>query len=159
MQSSYTLTTGFNRTKPTVLVAEDSPEIQRYLRRLLELDGYRVEVASSGEEALQLMGAGSAASLAVLDWQMPGIDGLETLQRLRELRPGLKVIMCSGVDDPDRIREAVLAGADAYVVKPVRHLYLSAAVQHCLAGDVAEPTPPLPKTRTMALVPPSFLPS
>jgi CheY-like chemotaxis protein len=127
----------FNRSKATILVVEDSPETQRYLRILLQLDGYQVETASTGEEALQQLRDGSAASVVLLDVQMPGIDGLETLRILRDLRPELRVIMCSGVDNPDTIREAILLGAQAYLVKPIQHLYLSAAVERCLIPDSA----------------------
>src|SRR5579863_9435662 len=127
-----------SRTKADVLVIEDSPEVQRYLRTLLELDSYHAETASDGEEALQRLRDGYEPALAVLDMQMPGMDGLETLQRLRELRPDLKVIMCSGVDDPDKIRQAVALGAQAYILKPIQHLYLSAALDRCLDQHAAE---------------------
>jgi CheY-like chemotaxis protein len=128
-----------NQGKATVLVIEDCPEVQRYLRLLLELDYYHVEVASSGEEALQRMHQGSIPELVLLDMQMPGMDGLETLQCLRDLHPGLKVIICSGEDHPDIIQQAILLGAQAYLVKPVPRLYLSAAVEGCLSQRRSEP--------------------
>jgi CheY-like chemotaxis protein len=127
-----------NRDRATVLVIEDCPEVQRYLRLLLELDYYHVEVASSGEEALERIDQGCIPELVLLDMQMPGMDGLKTLQRLRDLRPGLKVIICSGEDHPDTIRQAILLGAQAYLVKPVPRLYLSAAVEGCLSSRRSE---------------------
>ena len=66
------------------------------------------------------------------------MDGLETLRILRQLHPAAKVIMCSGVDDPDKIQQAILLGAQAYLVKPVQHLYLSAAIERCLGRDSGE---------------------
>jgi len=60
------------------------------------------------------------------------MDGLKTLRRLMKLQPHLNVIMCSGVDDPAKIRRAALLGAKAYLTKPIQHLYLSAAVERCL---------------------------
>jgi CheY-like chemotaxis protein len=125
-------TTGFNPTRATVLVVEDSLELQNYLRFLLELDRYQVEIAGNGEEALQRLRNGCTPRVVLLDMQMPGMDGLETLRILRQLHPGAKVIMCSGVDDPEKIRQAIALGAVAYLVKPVRHLYLSAAIERCL---------------------------
>ena len=122
-----------NPVKATILVVDDSAEIQRYLRVLLELDAYRVEIASSGYEALQNLRHGCTPEVVLLDLQMPGMDGLETLRRLQELRPKARVIMCSGVDDPDKIREAASLGAHGYLLKPIQHLYLSAAVERCLA--------------------------
>jgi len=128
-------TAGLPRSKAAILVVEDSPEIQRYLRTLLELDLYQAQTANNGEEALQCLRDGYDPSLVLLDMQMPGMDGLETLQRIRQLRPELKVIMCSGVDDPDKMHQAAALGAQAYLLKPVQHLYLSAAVERCLLGE------------------------
>jgi len=130
-----------NSVKATVLVVDDSLEIQRYLRVLLELDSYEVETASSGHEALQTLRRGCAPEVVLLDLQMPGMDGLETLRRLREFRSKLKVIMCSGVDDPDKIREAAALGAHAYLLKPIQHLYLSAAIDRCLREGPAKRPP------------------
>ncbi|HEV2731569.1 MAG TPA: response regulator [Terriglobales bacterium] len=118
--------------KPTILVVDDSPDMLRYLRMVLELDSYRVETATNGVEALQRVRGGTVPEVVVLDLQMPGLDGLKTLGRLLKLQPGLKVIMCSGVDDPVQVQEAALLGARAYLKKPVQHLYLSAAVKECL---------------------------
>jgi CheY-like chemotaxis protein len=131
-------TTEFKPTKASVLVVEDSLELQNYLRLLLELDRYQVEIAGNGEEALQRIRNGCSPRVVLLDLQMPGMDGLETLRILRELHPGAKVIMCSGVDDPDKIGQAISLGAQAYLVKPVQHLYLSAAIERCLAQEAAE---------------------
>ncbi len=127
--------TEFNPTRASVLVVEDSPELQNYLRLLLELDRYQVEIAGNGEEALRRMSNGCAPRVVLLDMQMPGMDGLETLRILRRLHPAAKVIMCSGVDDPDKIQQAISLGAQAYLVKPVQHLYLSAAIERCLGQD------------------------
>jgi DNA-binding NtrC family response regulator len=121
-----------NTVKATILVVDDSPEMQRYLRVLLEIDSYRVEIASNGFEALQSLHRGCAPQVVLLDLEMPGMDGLETLRRILEVRPQQKVIMCSGVDDPARIIQAAARGAVAFLVKPVQHLYLSAAIERCL---------------------------
>jgi CheY-like chemotaxis protein len=124
-----------NPVNATVLVVDDSLEMQRYLRALLELDSYRVEAVSSGYEALRSIRDGCAPQVVLLDIQMPDMDGLETLHRLQELRPRPKVIMCSAVDDPKKIADAASLGAHAYLLKPIQHLYLSAAVERCLNQD------------------------
>jgi CheY-like chemotaxis protein len=123
---------GVNPVKATILVVDDSQEMQRYYRVLLEVDSYRVVTASNGEEALQSLSRGCVPKVVLLDLQMPGMDGLETLRRIRELRLQPKVIMCSGVDDPAKILQAAALGAHAFLVKPIRHLYLSAAIERCL---------------------------
>jgi len=129
---------GFNPVKATVLVVDDSPEMQRYLRVLLETDSYRVETASNGQEALQSLGRGCVPQVVLLDLQMPGIDGLETLRRMREFLPRLKVIICSGVDDPAKILKAAALGAHSFLTKPVQYLYLSAAIERCLSEGPAK---------------------
>ncbi len=131
---------GINPVKATVLVVDDSPEMLRYLRVLLETDSYRVETASNGHEALQSLGCGCVPQVVLLDLQMPGMDGLETLRRMQELRPRPKVIICSGVDDPAKILEAARLGAHSFLTKPVQHLYLSAAIERCLKEGPAKRT-------------------
>lgn len=119
--------------RPAILVVDDSPAMRRYLRLLLESDSYLVETAESGLEALHCVQRGRTPDVVLLDMQMPDLDGLQTLRILRKLRPDLKVIMCSGVDDPRQIRRASLMGACSYLTKPVQHLYLTAALEHCLS--------------------------
>ena len=130
---------GMTPKKATILVVDNSPEMLRYLQVLLELDSYAVITASSGYEALQFVHLGCVPDVILLDFQMPGMDGLETLRQLRQLRPSLNVIICSGVDDPEIVSQAAAYGAQGYLVKPVQHLYLSAAVGRCLQPNHAEP--------------------
>ena len=144
--------------KATILVVDDSPEIRRYLTLALELDHYKVETASSGEEASQRLRNGCNAAIVLLDLQMPGMDGLETLRHLRSLRPEIKVIMCSAVDDPDTVQQAVRLGAQAYLVKPIQHLYLSAAVERCLRGNSESADREL-KAEVLAMIPPALRPN
>ena len=120
-----------------VLVVDDTAEIRQCFRRLLEIHGYQVETACNGEDAMRLIAEGCSATVVLLDMQMPGPDGLETLRSLRKMRPDLQIIMCSGVDDPDQIEQARLLGAQAYLVKPVQHLYLTAAIERCFTGRPA----------------------
>jgi len=142
---------GFNRAKSTILVVDDSQEMLRYLRLLLELDSYQVETASNGSEALQRLRDGCSPALVLLDLQMPGMDGLRTLRSLLKLRPELKVIMCSAVDDPGKIRRAASLGAQGYLVKPIQHLYLSAAVERCIAGHPLTGIEQHPRGRVVTL--------
>ncbi len=135
------LSARFTDTKATVLVIDDSVEMQRYLRLMLELESYEVETANNGIEALQRLQNGFKPSVVLLDLQMPGMNGFETLRRLRSSWPDLKVIMCSGVSDSRKIRRATRLGARAYLTKPVQHLYLSAAIEQCLTGNSPNPLP------------------
>jgi CheY-like chemotaxis protein len=126
------LSAAVSQAKTTVLVVDDSQAMRRYLRLLLELDSYQVETANNGAEALQRLREGLSPTLVLLDLEMPGMDGLKTLRRLLKLKPELKVIICSGADDPRKVERATALGARGYVTKPVQHLYLSAAIEHCL---------------------------
>jgi CheY-like chemotaxis protein len=137
------LTTDSPHIRPTVLIIDDSPEVQRYLRLVLETYNYRVEVADKGEKGVERLRSGCCPAVVLLDMNMPGMNGLETLRCIRELYPALKVVMCSSEDDPEIVKEAAVLGAQAYLVKPVRHLYLSAVLEQCLASESnAQPRPP-----------------
>jgi CheY-like chemotaxis protein len=118
----------------TVLVVDDDPAMLQYLRTLLEVDAYRVETAAGGAEAVRLLGTGLIPDIVLLDVNMPGMDGLQTLRQLLQIRPALKVIMCSGAPDPRKALEAFVSGAQEFLTKPFRHLYLSAALERCLGN-------------------------
>ena len=125
--------------KATILLVDDSPAMLRHLRSLLESDSYQVEIAANGEEALQRMQGGFAPAVVVLDLRVPSRDGLRTLRSLLKLCPSLKVIMFSGGEDPGQMQRAVSLGAQVYLTQPVAHLYLSAAVERCLAAKGSPP--------------------
>ena len=129
------LTVQANSANPTILVVDDSPDMRRYLRLLLELEHYHVETASDGMEALRRLDEGCSPALVLLDLQMPGVDGLTALRYMRQHYPQLKVIICSAEEDPETLRTVAQLGAQAHLSKPVQHLYLSAAVEQCLASE------------------------
>ena len=100
-----------------LLVVEDEPKMARVLRRGLERDGAVVDVARSGEAALELAGR-SRFDAVVLDVMLPGIDGFETCRRLRELEVWAPVLFLTARDElEDRIR-GLDGGADDYMTKP-----------------------------------------
>jgi two-component system response regulator MprA len=100
-----------------VLVVDDEDAVRRALERALELEGYAVEQASDGQEAL-LSVAESVPDLVILDVLMPNLDGLETCRRLRALGITVPVLMLTARDAvADRV-EGLDAGADDYLVKP-----------------------------------------
>jgi len=79
----------------SILLVDDEPSVLRYTKTLLEIDHYQVETASSGEEALLRIKRDPAPSLMVLDLLMPEMDGLQTLETCKKIRPEQKVLMVS----------------------------------------------------------------
>jgi two-component system, chemotaxis family, chemotaxis protein CheY len=103
----------------TCLVVDDSRVIRKVSRRILEDLGFEVAEAADGVEAMAWCTA-VMPDLVLLDWQMPVMDGLQFVKRLRG-EPGgdrPKVVFCSVENDLDKIREALDAGADEYIMKP-----------------------------------------
>src|SRR5246500_4083310 len=101
-----------------ILLVDDEPGMLRYIRTLLEVDDHKVETASTGEEALERVQKGLQPDLVLLDLLMPGIDGLQTLEQLRQMRPGVKVVMLSCVSDTRKAVPAMNLGAQDYLTNP-----------------------------------------
>jgi len=103
----------------TCLVVDDSRVIRKVARRVLEDIGFDIAEASDGMEALAWCRA-AMPDAVLLDWNMPVMNGLEFLRLLRKERGGEtpKVIFCTVENSVDRIREALDAGADEYIMKP-----------------------------------------
>jgi len=98
-------------SRPIVLVVDDEPEILRQARSLLQEKACCVETASGGHQAIERVRRDPVPDLVLLDMVMPEIDGLKTLERLRELQPLLRVIiMCPDLDQ-SRAIEAMRLGA------------------------------------------------
>ncbi|HEY6769517.1 MAG TPA: sigma-54 dependent transcriptional regulator [Candidatus Sulfotelmatobacter sp.] len=115
-----------------ILLVDDEPGMLRYIRTLLEVDNYRVETATTGEEALQKVEKGLRPDLVLLDVLMPGIDGLETLEKLRQMQPGVKVVMLSCVNDTRKVVQAMRLGAQDYLTKPFQKAELDTVIDLCL---------------------------
>ncbi len=102
----------------SILVVDDVQEQRELAASMLGRLGYRVETASGGEEAISRLKE-KTADLVVLDMIMePGIDGLETYRRIREINSRQKAIIVSGFSETDRVREAQELGAGTFVRKP-----------------------------------------
>ena len=100
-----------------ILVVDDEPAVRDSLRRALQLEGYDVELAADGEEALERVSANGIDAL-LLDVSMPRLDGLEACRRLRSSGNALPVLMLTARDEIEDRVAGLDAGADDYVVKP-----------------------------------------
>ncbi len=115
-----------------ILVVDDERSMRDYLRTVLEVDGYSVDTASSGAEALARVQE-HPPDVTLLDIVMPHMDGLQTLSRLRRQNPSLKVIILSCLGDTHKVVEAMRLGASDYVTKPFQKSDLEAALKSCFA--------------------------
>ncbi len=101
-----------------ILVIDDERAVRDSLRRALELEGYDVELADDGEEALERLASPLAVDAAILDVLMPGIDGLEVCRRLRAVGNATPVLMLTARTEVDSRVAGLDAGADDYLSKP-----------------------------------------
>ncbi len=106
-----------NQPAIRVLIVDDEAAIRRALRPPLVELGFQVHEASRGEEALQLLHS-SPVDVVLLDINMPGIGGIETLRRIRAFAPRLPVLMVTVRDGEEEKVEALELGADDYITKP-----------------------------------------
>lgn len=114
-----------------VLIAEDDVASRLLLTANLRQWGYEVVVATNGEEALQQLLQPDPPPLAVLDWMMPLLDGVEVCRRVRA-NPALRslyLILLTAKDTEDSVVEGLDAGANDYVVKPFKRRELQARIQ------------------------------
>ena len=106
-----------------ILIAEDDPVFRRLLKEILVSWGYDVVDAQDGNEAFQALLAEDAPRLAVLDWNMPGMEGIEVCRKVREelKEPYTYIILLTANHREDYLVTGMEAGADDYIIKPFRH--------------------------------------
>ncbi|HKE58839.1 MAG TPA: response regulator [Pyrinomonadaceae bacterium] len=112
-----------------VLVIDDEEHLRRMIRLTLEASGYEVGEAPDGTTGLELFADGSHWTAVVLDQRMPGIDGLETLRRIKERDPQACVVMATAYASIELAVEAMKLGASDFVRKPMTPGSLRAALQ------------------------------
>src|SRR5438067_1280610 len=101
-----------------ILVVDDERAVRDSLRRALELEGYQIELAGDGHEALYRLDSDSQPDAIILDVLMPGLDGLEVCRRIRAMGNSVPVLMLTARDAVENRVEGLDAGADDYVTKP-----------------------------------------
>jgi DNA-binding response OmpR family regulator len=113
-----------------VLVAEDNPVFQATLEKLLKSWEYDVTLVADGEQAWEILKDGNGPRLALIDWFIPGVDGLDLCRRVRAFAapPYTYILLLTGKDHPDDVAKGIEAGADDYIRKPFNHRELQARV-------------------------------
>lgn len=117
----------------TVLVVEDDNELREALCDTLELEGFNYLEAEHAEQALELL-AGQGVSMVITDVNMPGMDGHQLLELVRQQYPGLPVMLITAFGQVDKAVEAIKAGAVDYLMKPFDSAALISAVKRFTAG-------------------------
>ncbi|NHM28687.1 response regulator transcription factor [Desulfofundulus sp. TPOSR] len=111
-----------------ILIVEDEEGTRKYVRFVLEQNGFTVYEAASGEEALELV-PGIQPHLMLLDVKLPGMDGYEVCHKIRNNHPGAGIIMLTACDEGINKVKGLELGADDYIVKPFDSLELAARVK------------------------------
>ncbi|MCB0876926.1 MAG: response regulator transcription factor [Solirubrobacterales bacterium] len=120
-----------------VLVVEDQPKMARLIRRGLQEDGFAVDLAKTGEDALWMAGS-TPFDAIVLDVMLPGIDGFETCRRLREDEVWSPILMLTARDSIEDRVSGLDKGADDYLVKPFSFAELSARLRALIRRGSSE---------------------
>jgi CheY-like chemotaxis protein len=105
------------RETAKILIVEDDAVLCRFLDSLLSREGYEVLTATNGQQGLA-MAVREEVSLVLTDLNLPGIHGLDLLERLRAVRPGVAAIVMSGSALPGQVRRAQDFGAVGFLTKP-----------------------------------------
>ena len=121
---------------PNILIADDHDLVRDTIAAYLEASGeFRVLTASDLDGALEKMGGLDAIDLLILDYHMPGMNGLVGLERARKAFPATKVAMLSGVANRDVANKAMEKGADGFIPKSLTAASMVNAIRFVLAGE------------------------
>ena len=119
-----------------VLIVDDEEELVSAIRERLELRGFRASGVASGTAALDYL-AENSCDVVLLDVKMPGLGGLEVLQRIKEEHPHIAVLMLTGHGSKRDAEEGTRLGAYDYLVKPVRIGVLSQMLRDAVEDRTA----------------------
>jgi len=117
----------------TVLLVDDEAGLTAVLAKRLTARGLTVKTAGSGEEGLSVLGDDKDIALAVLDINMPGLDGLETLKAIKSMRPEVEALILTGYPSVESALEGMRLGAYEFLSKPCDMEELYARVMEALA--------------------------
>jgi CheY-like chemotaxis protein len=116
----------------SILVVDDEEAVQDVVRRFLEIAGHEVVCASNGDRGLELLANGRTCDLVILDLMMPREEAATTFQRLRQRRPDVPILLCTGLPQADPAPHLLQAGAAGLLRKPFRMNELWYAVNQAL---------------------------
>ncbi len=117
--------------KPSILIVEDDENTRGILSTLLQREGYKTDTAKTGREAMEKSKV-EFYNLALLDIKLPDVEGTKLLTTMHESFPKMMKIMVTGYPSLENAVEAVNLGADAYIIKPVDPVKLTALIKEKL---------------------------
>ena len=124
------------RREAAVLIVEDERVARRALRALLNASGYATEAAESAEQALHLLQGGAGPRVALVDLNLPGMNGIDLIRRLEELDPSIRPVLRTAAGD-EALAEALSQRAVPYVRKPLDFPRLLALLPRTAGGGTA----------------------
>ena len=116
-----------------ILIIDDEPGVREFLQYFFEDRDFNVEIAEDGAAGVEQFQKGNF-DLVLCDMLMPRMIGIDVLRRIKELKPGQRVIMMSGVKETSMIEKAKQLGCHHYLTKPVRLDDVEAKVKECFPG-------------------------
>lgn len=125
--------------QPCIMAVDDEPSVLRVLQLALEPAGFDVILAANGDSALELMRR-HKPDLVLLDIMMPGMNGFQVLNRIRE-QYSIPIIMLTARREVTTLRDSLVIGADDFIVKPFRILELTARIRAKLKRCRQVPSP------------------
>ncbi len=117
---------------PRILIVDDEVKLVKKLKKLLENDGYRIETASNGLEALDIINKPTQIDVVISDIRMEKMDGLTFLKEIQQKNLDLGVIMITGYGNMDTYLDSVYFGAFEYMQKPVNYETLLKTINRLL---------------------------
>lgn len=123
--------------RKNILIVDDEEDIRHILDAFLDKEGYTSFSAASGREALEIVEKQNI-DLIILDIMMPEMDGFEVLDHLRQNKKteNIPVIMLTGVENKEKLKEALNKGVTYYINKPFETVELSSKIRIALSGEV-----------------------
>jgi two-component system chemotaxis response regulator CheY len=124
--------------KQKILAVDDSKMMLRIISSTIEMLGFEPVKAANGKEALSILGRESDIVLVLLDWNMPELNGMETLKAIKsdENYKSLPVMMVTTEGEKKNVVRAIQAGAKHYLTKPFNQQDLATRIMECLGGGL-----------------------
>ena len=129
------LTTKLRKCKKTILLIDDDDMVADVGEQILNNSGYGVVSAKSGKEAIEVYKANQdRIDMAILDMILPDMGGMDTYDRLKEINPGIKVLLASGYDIDSQASDIMKRGCDGFIQKPFNMSELLEKIREILAS-------------------------